>query len=49
MMTKWVYSLITYSVWKRTLICDTGPSGQILLLSIFAMHADLVSVLNNFC
>lgn len=49
---KLVYSLSTYSIWKGTLICDTGPPGQILLLSmpiIFAMHADLVLVLNNFC
>jgi len=52
MMTKLVYSLSTYSIWKGTLMCGTGPSGQIILLSmpvIFAMHADLVLVLNNFC
>lgn len=51
MMTKLVYSLSTYSIWKGTLICDTGPPGQILLLSmpiIFVMHADLVLVLNKF-
>lgn len=52
MMTKQVNSLSTYSIWKGTLICDTGPPGQILLLFmpiIFAMHAGLVLVLNNFC
>jgi hypothetical protein len=51
MTTKLVYSLSTYSIWKGKPICDTGPPGQILLLSmpiIFAMRADLVLVLNNY-
>lgn len=51
MMTELAYSLSTYSIWKGTLICDTGPPGQILLLSmpiIFVVRADLVLVPNNY-